>query len=62
MHHNPAVFSDPETFNPDRWLANGSIELEKFNVAFSKGSRSCIGMKYVSPILTVSNPADPELS
>ncbi|KAJ5162339.1 cytochrome P450 [Penicillium capsulatum] len=44
MHHNPSVFPSPDTFNPDRWLADDSIELEKYNVAFSKGSRSCIGM------------------
>ncbi|KAJ5090176.1 cytochrome P450 [Penicillium argentinense] len=44
MHHNPAVFPEPYWFNPDRWLAEDSIELEKYNVAFSKGTRSCIGM------------------
>lgn len=48
MHHNSTVFPEPEKFNPGRWLADNSVELEKYNVAFSKGTRNCIGMKYVS--------------
>lgn len=44
MHHNPTIFPNPEKFDPGRWLAENSIELERYNVAFSKGSRSCIGM------------------
>ncbi|KAJ5388208.1 cytochrome P450 [Penicillium cosmopolitanum] len=45
MHHNSTIFPDPDIFSPDRWLAENSVELERYNVAFSKGKRSCIGMK-----------------
>ncbi|TGO81066.1 hypothetical protein BPOR_1379g00010 [Botrytis porri] len=56
MHQNPDIFPDPLTFNPYRWLtstpANNSSSttltpdktLEKYLVAFSKGSRSCAGI------------------
>ncbi|CAI7601454.1 unnamed protein product [Penicillium pancosmium] len=45
MHHNSTIFPDPDIFSPDRWLGENSVELERYNVAFSKGKRSCIGMK-----------------
>jgi cytochrome P450 len=46
MHRNPKVFPDPDTFSPERWLdpANAG-KLEKSFVAFSRGSRQCIGMQ-----------------
>ncbi|KAL2408013.1 Cytochrome P450 monooxygenase [Exophiala dermatitidis] len=40
---DPDIFPDPDTFNPDRWLEGGH-SLEKYQVAFSKGSRQCLGM------------------
>ena len=45
--HDPSIFADPYTFNPERWLGEESeVErLDKFMVAFGKGSRMCIGMK-----------------
>ena len=47
IHNNPTIFPDPYAFNPDRWLplhTNG-IRLQKYLVAFGKGSRSCAGME-----------------
>lgn len=46
MHRNPKIFPDPDTFMPERWLdpANAG-KLEKYLVAFGKGSRQCIGMQ-----------------
>lgn len=44
---NPEVFPSPENFIPERWLGESGKELEKWNVAFSKGSRQCLGMRYV---------------
>jgi Cytochrome P450 len=49
MHRNEAAFPIPEKFDPERWIENGTA-LDKYLVAFSKGSRSCIGMKYVYSI------------
>ncbi|KAL3473218.1 cytochrome P450 [Aspergillus californicus] len=45
MHHDESVFPDSYRFNPERWLdPTERKRLEKYMVAFSKGSRQCIGM------------------
>lgn len=45
MHHNETVFPDSHRFKPERWLDPAERKrLEKYMVAFSKGSRQCIGM------------------
>ncbi|KAL9015525.1 MAG: hypothetical protein Q9185_007080 [Variospora sp. 1 TL-2023] len=44
MHYSPSVFPDPNTFDPERWLQADSARLRKYIVAFSKGSRQCLGM------------------
>jgi len=48
IHHNESVYEEPEQFGPERWLKSDSNDLEKWLVAFSKGSRRCLGMKSVS--------------
>lgn len=40
------TFKDPETFMPERWLETNSAELEQHLINFSRGSRSCLGIKY----------------
>ncbi|KAI9766654.1 MAG: hypothetical protein M1839_004794 [Geoglossum umbratile] len=48
VHHNEDAFPVPEKFDPSRWTQPGAAKrLDKYLVSFSKGSRSCIGMKYV---------------
>lgn len=47
MHFNPDLLPSPHTFSPDRWLQPDSAHLRKYIVAFSKGSRQWLGMKYV---------------
>jgi cytochrome P450 len=45
MYHNPANFTEPEVFAPQRWLGDPRFEGDK-KVAFqpfSTGKRSCIG-------------------
>jgi len=44
-HMNPSIFPEPEKFMPERWLddAPREFKLEKYMVAFSTGSRDCIG-------------------
>ncbi|GFF34528.1 trichodiene oxygenase [Aspergillus udagawae] len=45
MHHNETVFPDSHRFKPERWLDPAERKrLEKYMVAFSKGSRQCIGI------------------
>jgi cytochrome P450 len=44
LGHNPAVYEDPETFDPDRWLPERAAGLPRgFNLPFGGGSRKCIG-------------------
>ncbi|MGW2592311.1 cytochrome P450 [Streptomyces sp. NPDC001515] len=44
LGHNPAVYADPETFDPDRWLPERAEGLPRgFNLPFGGGSRKCIG-------------------
>ncbi|KAF7113807.1 hypothetical protein CNMCM5793_004862 [Aspergillus hiratsukae] len=45
LHHDETIFPDSHRFKPERWLdAAERKRLEKYMVAFSKGSRQCIGM------------------
>ncbi|KAF2262937.1 cytochrome protein [Lojkania enalia] len=43
MHRNPAIYIDPERFNPSRW-ENASKEMKDSWMPFGGGSRTCIGM------------------
>ncbi|KAJ5499101.1 Cytochrome P450 [Penicillium expansum] len=38
------IFPNPDEFIPERWLGRDGLALEKWNIAFSKGPRQCIGM------------------
>ncbi|KAG8273722.1 Cytochrome P450 4V2 [Homalodisca vitripennis] len=43
LHRDPSVFSDPSTFNPDRFLPE-LVTLDTFSfMPFSAGPRNCIG-------------------
>jgi pentalenene oxygenase len=42
LHHDPAYFPDPETFDPDRWEASSPAS-EKAFIPFGLGRRRCIG-------------------
>ncbi|PBK82201.1 cytochrome P450, partial [Armillaria gallica] len=45
VHFDPEIFKDPLHFNPNRWLAPNTHELENSLVAFSRGTRMCAGIK-----------------
>ena len=45
---NPTIFSRPRDFEPERWLNASDKDLERLNryhVAFGRGSRMCLGLK-----------------
>ncbi|CAG7830884.1 unnamed protein product [Allacma fusca] len=44
-HNDPKVWTDPESFNPERFLdSNGKLNnMEAFVMSFSTGKRKCIG-------------------
>ncbi|EER24680.1 Cytochrome P450 family protein [Coccidioides posadasii C735 delta SOWgp] len=45
MHHNEDIFPDSYNFVPERWLDPDRRKyLERYLVAFSKGSRQCVGI------------------
>ena len=45
MHYNPETFPEPYLFKPERWLPieTEGRRLQKYLVAFTKGSRACLG-------------------
>lgn len=53
VHMDPVVFPEPKSFKPERWIeaAEKGQHLTKFLVSFGKGSRICLGMKYVFSFL-----------
>lgn len=45
--HDPEVYPDPESFNPDRWLEGGEAEAAKKNwLVFGAGPHVCLGQNY----------------
>lgn len=45
VHRDETIFPSPDNFIPERWLNDMSKDLDKWLVAFSKGPRSCLGLK-----------------
>lgn len=45
LHENKGIFPKPKEFIPERWLESNSRELESYLVPFSRGPRSCLGIK-----------------
>ncbi|KAK3174712.1 hypothetical protein OEA41_001958 [Lepraria neglecta] len=43
-HTDETIFPDPWTFNPDRWLGQEGVARRKYQMAFNKGGRNCIGI------------------
>lgn len=52
VHMDPAIFPEPFDFLPERWIEakEKGDRLDKYMVSFSRGSRQCVGIKYVSPV------------
>lgn len=44
-HTAKSVFPDPFVFDPDRWLGDAGRERRRFQLAFSKGGRKCLGIE-----------------
>ncbi len=48
LNHNEDIFPDSHEFRPERWITSDgqrNLALEKYCIAFSKGSRQCLGLK-----------------
>ncbi|KAJ6006232.1 Cytochrome P450 [Penicillium sp. IBT 35674x] len=44
-HTAQSVFPDPFAFDPERWLGEAGRERKRFQMAFTKGSRKCLGIE-----------------
>jgi cytochrome P450 len=51
IFQDPTVFPDPSRFDPERWIANP--RLSRYQVAFSKGSRICVGINLAYAEITI---------
>lgn len=62
MHHNEDVFPDSHAFIPERWLDEQGLRRPNMDMgllSFSKGSRQCLGIKYVQArVSKLSMPND----
>lgn len=49
MHLDKTIYPNPTKFDPERWIraTEQGVNLNKYLTTFSKGSRMCLGMKYV---------------
>ncbi|XPS70250.1 hypothetical protein M3J09_002489 [Ascochyta lentis] len=59
-HHNEDVFPNSDAFMPERWLGKDVAEksiMEKSLLAFSKGSRQCVGLNLAYCELYMSTAA-----
>ncbi|ANY07337.1 cytochrome P450 [Pseudonocardia sp. HH130630-07] len=55
LHRDPAVFADPDGFDPDRWLPERLRELPRNAViSFSGGSRKCLGDVLANHEMTIA--------
>ncbi|KAI9372947.1 cytochrome P450 [Aspergillus egyptiacus] len=44
-HTAETVFPDPYKFDPERWLGDAGRERRRFQMAFGKGARKCLGIE-----------------
>ncbi|OAA57314.1 Cytochrome P450 [Cordyceps fumosorosea ARSEF 2679] len=50
-HTNEAVFADPDSFIPQRWIDNP--RLDRAFIGFARGTRNCIGMNFAKQELSI---------
>jgi cytochrome P450 len=44
-NHDPAIFTEPNRFAPERWNGETGKSLNQHMVSFAEGSRRCIGRR-----------------
>lgn len=53
MHTDATIYPEPMSFDPNRWDHGARKRLEKVFAPFSRGTRICAGMQYVSLLLSL---------
>lgn len=48
MSTDPVVYPEPDKYKPERWLGDVNPAIHRNFVPFARGSRNCLGMKYVN--------------
>lgn len=56
-HTAETVFPDPFDFKPERWLGEKGRTLRKFQMAFGKGGRKCLGIELARAELYLATAA-----
>lgn len=46
VHTNETIFPEPWEFRPERWMGKEGMNKKKYQMAFNKGGRVCIGMNF----------------
>lgn len=44
VHTDETIFPEPWTFKPERWLGQKGAAKRKYQMAFNKGGRNCVGI------------------
>lgn len=56
VSHDEEIFPSSREFIPERWLNDpktpDGLPLDRFLVSFGRGTRSCLGIKYVFPLFS----------
>ncbi|MGE7385267.1 cytochrome P450 [Streptomyces sp. NPDC004126] len=54
LQHDPAVYPDPERFDPDRWTGGSAVPVPRISfLPFGAGNRGCIGEPFAWEEMTV---------
>ena len=57
-HHDPNIYPEPETFNPQRWMdPTERKRMEPYFIPFSAGARGCIGrnISYLEQMMALAS-------
>jgi cytochrome P450 len=55
LHHDPGLFTDPDTIDPDRWLPKQADDIRRGTcIPFGSGIRKCIGESFATVEATLA--------
>ena len=57
VHTDESIFPDPISFEPERWLGAEGTNRRRYQMAFNKGGRKCIGIELARAELYLATAA-----